>query len=74
LSSRQALFYVMDTSIARLPVIQRLGDMGKDGSVCHIGGHCYKRAETMEPITKAEFDRLVYGKHEQLVTWDPMEE
>ncbi len=56
-----------------IPVIQRLGDTGKDGIV-HIGGTCYRRKSTLEPITKAEFDRTVQGKHEQLETWDPMKE
>ena len=57
----------------KTPVIQRLGDTGKNGIV-HIGCACYKRMGTLEPITEAEFHRLVQGKHGQLVTWDPMEE
>jgi hypothetical protein len=63
----------MKTTQSHLPVIQRLGDTGKDGIV-HIGGRCFARRDTLEPITKAEFDRLVQGKHERLETWDPMEE
>ena len=56
----------------RTPIIQRLGDMSRDGSLVHINGVCYERRTTLEPITKQHFDRLVLRRHKELVTWDPL--
>ena len=46
--------------------------MAHEGSVVHIGGACFVRhGDVLHPITKAQFDRTVQGKHVELVTWDP---
>jgi hypothetical protein len=54
------------------PVIQRLGNTSRDGSVVHIGGTCYERRETLEPISRETFNRIVLHRHRELQTWDPM--
>jgi len=62
----------MDTSLAHMPVIQRLGNMGMDGSVCHINGQPWRRETTMEPIHPTEYHKAIRGKETGIETWDPM--
>ena len=53
-------------------IIQRLGDMSRNGSVVHINGVCFERRETLEPIAKEHFNRIVLHRHKELVAWDPL--
>lgn len=55
------------------PVIQRLGNPARDGSIVHIGGQCYQRKDgVLEPMKSEAFNRLVLHRHRELQTWDPM--
>jgi len=58
---------------SRTPVIQRLGNPARDGSVVHINDACFESRGTLEPMSKETFSRVVLHKHRELQTWDPLE-
>lgn len=63
----------MNKRAESIPVIQRVGNMGHEGALCHIDGRCYRRVNgIVEPISKEEFDRAIQGQHCRLETWDPL--
>lgn len=59
--------------IAHMPVIQRLGNMGEEGSVCHINALCFmRRGGLLERITLDRFYKATNGHASEVETWDPM--
>jgi hypothetical protein len=58
--------------IAHMPVIQHLGNMAKEGSVCHINALCFMRKDgLLEPITLDRFYKATDGHASEVETWDP---
>lgn len=63
----------MKTTQAHMPVIQRLGNMAGEGSVCHINALCFMRQKgLLEPITLDRFYKATNGRASEIETWDPM--